>query len=439
VTRIRSGPRSRTTRRQSRGAKRATIPAEISDRFYQSMRTAEVPFVINDAVGVASAFYAGHPTTALTSDARPYRAPIPERAPPWLVATALRVHAGARDGTQPSSLGLWSARVSTPHPIGLLVTAKGHLRSEGDVTRCLAGGSRIDRPAPRVETLPGAPVSRSLRPSGFRSRRPPRAVRRRRARLASCLGGGSKAGRPLVDGPEAFGPGHRRRLNGAARPVAGEPCLLPPAVCVQTAGLVRPGRGRMTRPAGTRGPKGTLPVPRPSALPYVGPGNGRHSGGENVTPSPTANVSRWRSRFLAAAVIVLAPAVASTSPTYDASITTLPGVQNSPTPVVLIGSEDTSSGHGEGFVRADSTLGGRALASATARVSIPVCSKPSRSTPRATATTSSSTARTPAPTFPSPSTFPSMPTSSRITPPSPSPPSPTSPGGATPPISTPRS
>ena len=80
-----------------------------------------------------------------------------------------------------------------------------------------------------------------------------------------------------------------------------------------------------------------------------------------IRDSPIAIFSR--SRNLLAAAILFAPAVASASPTYTAGVTTVPIVQNSPTPVVLSGFENASGGrHGEGAVRADSTTGGHALA-----------------------------------------------------------------------------
>jgi len=77
----------------------------------------------------------------------------------------------------------------------------------------------------------------------------------------------------------------------------------------------------------------------------------------------TALLSRSRNRFAAAAAILFAPASASAIPTYGASVKTVPVVQNSPAPVVLSGSENQSGGlHGEGSVRADSTMGGHAFA-----------------------------------------------------------------------------
>jgi hypothetical protein len=83
--------------------------------------------------------------------------------------------------------------------------------------------------------------------------------------------------------------------------------------------------------------------------------------------SPTAILSRSRSLF-AAAAILLVPAVASATLTYGAAVTTVPTVQNSPTPVVLSGFENQPDGrHGEGSARAASILAGRAVAACPAR------------------------------------------------------------------------
>ena len=81
-----------------------------------------------------------------------------------------------------------------------------------------------------------------------------------------------------------------------------------------------------------------------------------------MTDSPSTDFSRSRNRLIATAAIVMLPAVAAASATFGGLVTTLPVVQNSPTPVVLSGSEDQDGRHGEGATRAASTLGGNVLA-----------------------------------------------------------------------------
>jgi hypothetical protein len=82
--------------------------------------------------------------------------------------------------------------------------------------------------------------------------------------------------------------------------------------------------------------------------------------------SPSTDFSRSRSLLIAMAAIFLLPAVAAASPSFGGFVTTVSTVQNSPTPVILSGSEDLAGRHGEGATRAANTLGGRVLASAAA-------------------------------------------------------------------------